>query len=53
MQQIVLIDPYSHVLLPLVVVCEFYVRRLAPVLKGLEQREVVFVLELLIGFILN
>ena len=52
LQQIVLIYADSHVLLTLVMICEFYIRRLASVFEGLEKREVEFILKLLIILVL-
>jgi len=52
LQQIVLIYADSNVLLTLVMICEFYIRRLASVFEGLEKREVEFILKLLIILVL-
>lgn len=52
LQQIVLIYADSNVLLTLVMICEFYIRRLASVFEGLEKREVEFILKLLISLVL-
>ena len=52
LQQIVLIYADSHVLFTLVMICEFYIRRLASVVEGLEKGEVEFIFKLLISLVL-
>ena len=52
LQQIVLINADSHVLLTLVMICEFYIRRLASIFEGLEKREVEFIFKFLISLVL-